>query len=325
MTWSSPPRTVTAGTDARTGSCAGRLAGRDAMPVSSAASMRLLGSRSVSGVVALDDIAALIDQLRPAPARGEPVLVVVPADDGPTARRTLSMARAAAPGAHAVVHETHLPPVARRHLVDTLASLSPRLTAGELLIACELVERDVVAGALLHSVTKLGTPAPTMGQHMRSWLPSSRFVVQTHPEPRVALLDLQSPGTLGLPETRVGWRMVCTPVDPSDEIAVLLLAQQLTGTAAEEVSPPDGSGDRWKSAFCEFAAFPADITTLVQRAVADARPCRACGAALVWPQCRVCGAQQGDDSATPTAGITTITSAADTSTSPATTSAPGAA
>jgi hypothetical protein len=286
--------------------------------------MRLLGSRSVSGVVALDDVAALIDQLRPTPARGEPVLVVVPSDDGPTARRTLSMARAAAPGAHAVVHETHLPPVARRHLIDTLASLSPRLTAGELLIACELVERDVVAGALLHSVTKLGTPAPSMSQHVRSWLPSSRFVVQTHPEPHVALLDLQSPDTLELPETRLGWRMVCTPVDPSDETAVLLLAQQLTGAPAEEVPLPDASRARWKSTFCEFAAFPADITALVQRAVADARPCRACGAALVWPQCRVCGAHQGDDATASTTG-TTSTSVTDPSSSAATPSAPGAA
>jgi hypothetical protein len=131
--------------------------------------------------------------------------------------------------------------------------------------------------------------------------------VQTHPEPHVALLDLQSVETLGLPAARPGWRMVCTPVDPSDETAVLLVARQLTGASADEVSTPAGSRDRWQSTFCEFAAFPADLTASVQHAVADARPCRACGAALVWPQCRVCGALQDDD---PTVATTSPTSPA---------------
>lgn len=284
------------------------------MPERDAPTMRLLGSRSVSGVVAVDDVGTLIEQLRPTPARGEPVLVVVPTDDAPTARHTLSMARAAAPGAHAVVHGTALPPLARRHLVDTLTSLSPRLTSGELLIACELIERDVVAGALVHSVTKLGSPAPTMSQHVRSWLPSSRFLVQTHPAPKVTLLDLQSPDALELPDTRPGWRVVCTPVDPGDEAAVLLIAQQLAGVPADEVPAPESSHDRWKSAFCEFAAFPADITPAVQHAIADARPCRSCGAALVWPQCRVCGAQQRDDEWT----SSTTNASAVTSASPST-------
>ncbi len=274
------------------------------MPVTDEPTMRLLGSRSVSGVVALDDVGTLVDLLRPAPARGEPVLVVVPRDDGPAARRTLSMARAAAPGSHAVVHETSLPPLARGHLVDVLGSLSPRLTAGELLIACELVEASVVAGALLHSVTRLGSPAPSMGQHVRSWLPSSRFLALTQPEPAVTLLDARFPDDVGLPQTRPGWRMTRTPADPGDEAAVLLLAERLTGGPADEVPAPAASQSRWASTFCEFAAFPTDLVTSVRAAVAEARACRSCGAALVWSRCRVCGAHQGDG---PTTTITPTT------------------
>lgn len=265
------------------------------MSATAPATMRLLGSRAVSGVVAVDDVAALVDHLRPAPARSEPVLVVVPSDQGPVARRTLSMARAAAPGAHAVVVETSLPPLARQHLVDTLTSLSPRLTSGELLIACELVEANVIAGALLHSVTRLSRPAPSMAQHVRSWLPSTRFVVQTHPTQHVSRLDHQDPDSYRPTEPRPGWQMRCSEVDPSDEAAMRLLAEQLTGAPAREAPAPAGSADRWKSAFCEFVAHPVGGAPGLQAALSTARPCRSCGAAVIWPACRVCGAQQDDD------------------------------
>lgn len=266
------------------------------MSTTTRASMRLLGSRSVSGIVAVDDLAALVDQLRPAPARSEPVLVVVPSEQGPAARRTLSMARAAAPGAHAVVVETSLPPLARQHLVDTLTALSPRLTSGELLVACELVEANVVAGALVHSVTRLSQPAPSMGQHVRSWLPTTRFVVQTHPTQHVTRLDLRNPHRYLPRASKPGWELRCTDVDPRDATAMRLVAERLTGTPAREAPAPPGSADRWKGTFCEFVAFPVDGTRELQAALSAARPCRSCGAAVIWPSCRVCGAQQEDDS-----------------------------
>lgn len=47
----------------------------------------------------------------------------------------------------------------------------------------DLLERTWSA-AVLSSVTRLGRPNPTMGQHLRSWLPGSRFLVQQGSTPR---------------------------------------------------------------------------------------------------------------------------------------------
>src|SRR6478609_1111098 len=116
------------------------------------ASMRLLGSRDVTGVVQVHDVAGLLDQLRPVPARIEPLLVVASRSQAAAASHTLSLARAGAPGATGVVHGSTLPPLARRGLVELLATWSTNLTASQLLVVCEAIERAMVAGAVLTSV-----------------------------------------------------------------------------------------------------------------------------------------------------------------------------
>jgi hypothetical protein len=60
--------------------------------------MRLLGSASVGGTLAVDDVGGLVDHLRPLASRAEPLLLITAVGDAATAARTLSLARAGAPG-----------------------------------------------------------------------------------------------------------------------------------------------------------------------------------------------------------------------------------
>ena len=259
------------------------------------ARMRVLGSRDVSGVLDVEDVDALLEQLRPAPARTDPLLVVAPADVAERARRTLSMARAGAPGATGVVHATGLPPLARRGLVDILASLPGSLSAGELLVACEALERSMVAGAVLGSLAKLASPAPRMAQHVAAWWPANRFVVLTHPEPQITRVE----GDLSqvrLPLMSGPLHFAATASDVAYHVVVERLAVRLTGHGATIVEAPEGSRERWGTArFAEFCAVPQDVTYLVDTALAAADPCRSCGAPVAWPSCRFCHARRTAD------------------------------
>ncbi len=259
------------------------------------ASMRVLGSRDVSGVLAVDDVGGLLDQLRPLPARTDPLLVVAPETDASRARHTLSLARAGAPGATGVVHASSLPPLARRGLVEVLGSMSAGLSAGQLLVAAEAVEGAMVAGAVLASVTRLAAPAPHMSQHLASWWPTTRFVVLTHP---AAQIVRTSPGwaeRLRLAVDDAPLHFAATAADATSQIAVDEIAQRLTGRAATVVATPDESRSRWGTPrFAEFSAVPQDVSALVTAALEAARPCRSCGAPVAWPACRFCHAARGD-------------------------------
>src|SRR3954451_13033532 len=165
--------------------------------------VRLLGSREVGGVVGVDEVATLVDQLRPHAAREEPLLVVAAAAEATAVRHTLSLARAGAPGATGVVHASSLPPLARRGLVEVLSSMSGSFSAGELLLVCEALERTMTAGAAVTSVARRADPGPSMSQHVQSWWPSSRFVVLTHPHRVIVPVTGVDTAAVRLPEAAV--------------------------------------------------------------------------------------------------------------------------
>lgn len=253
--------------------------------------VRLLGSREVGGVVAVDDVASLVDRLRPHAAREEALLVVASTDEADTIRHSLSLARAGAPGAAAVVHASCLPPLGRRGLVEVLGSMSGSFTAGQLLVVCEALERTMIAGAALGSVTRLADPGPSMAQHVRSWLPSGRFVVLTHPHRSVATLTSLDTSGVRLPEVDVPVYFARTGGDDPTGAVVDELAQRLAGGPAIVVEAPAESRRRWGTRrFTEFSAVPQDLTVLVRTACDAATECRSCGAPVVWSSCRFCHA-----------------------------------
>ena len=257
------------------------------------ASMRLLGSRDVSGVVEVHDVEGLVDLLRPLPARIEPLLVVAAQSQVAAARHTLSLARAGAPGATGVVHGSSLPPLARRGLVELLASWSQTLNASQLLVLCEAIERVMVAGVALTSVARLSDPGPSMAQHVRSWWPASRFVALTQPTSRVVTVGGDYLESLRLPGSGVPLHFAATAGDPVTETVVRGLAELLTGHAPTVVDAPPDSAARWgTTGFIEFCAVPQDLSPLVRTALDSAQECRSCGAALAWDQCRFCHARR---------------------------------
>jgi hypothetical protein len=257
------------------------------------ASMRLLGSREVNGVLDVHDVASLVDGLRPLAARGEPLLVVAPAAHAARARHTLSLARAGAPGATGVVHGSSLPPLARRGLVEVLASLSGTLSSGELLVVCEALERTMVAGAAVTSVARLADPAPSMLLHLRSWWPASRFVVLTHPAPQVVAVRGGRTDALRLPETQVAVHFACAGPDGAMRALVDQLALRMTGVGPTVVEAPEDSPARWGTTrFAEFSAVPRDLSVLVRTALDAADECPSCGAPVAWSACRFCHARR---------------------------------
>lgn len=262
------------------------------------APMRLLGSGTAHVDVQADDVGALVDHLRPIEGRGQPVLAVTSVAGAATAARTLSLARAGAPGVRGAVHASALPPLARRGLVEVLSSLAQRLPAGDLLVVAEAVERAMVAGAVLSSVTRLADPGPTMPQHLRSWWPGSSFIVVTHPRPAITVLSRGAAAVDALPEVVAPMFFACTGGDATSRAVTEQLAGRLTGMAAVEVATPADSRRRWGTGrFSEFSALPQDLTTLARTALDAADECRSCGVPVVWDVCRFCRAVRAPDEA----------------------------
>lgn len=253
--------------------------------------IRLLGSRVVGGVLDVDDVAGLVAQLRPQCAREDALLLVAPAAAAADVRNTLSLARAGAPGSNGVVHASSLPPLARRGLVEVLGSMSGSFSAGQLLLVCEALERTMTAGAALTSVARLEEPSPTMAQHVRSWWPSTRFVVVTHPRRQVVPVGGDGTCAVRLPEANVPVFFARTPGDEATAAVVDDLAQRLTGGPATVVEAPVESRRRWATRhFTEFSAVPQDLSVLVRTALGAATECRSCGAPVAWASCRFCHA-----------------------------------
>ncbi|GAB3591168.1 hypothetical protein GCM10027446_08190 [Angustibacter peucedani] len=253
--------------------------------------VRLLGSREVGGVIGVDDVAGLVDQLRPHAAREDALLVVAAAAEADAVRHTLSLARAGAPGATGVVHASTLPPLARRGLVEVLGSMQGSFTAGQLLVVCEALERTMTAGAAVTSVARLADPGPSMAQHVQSWWPSSRFVVLTHPHRVIVPVTGVDTAAVRLPEVDVPMHFACTGGDDATAAVVDDLARRLTGQPATVVEAPAESRARWASRhFTEFSALPQDLSVLVRTALDAATECRSCGAPVAWTSCRFCHA-----------------------------------
>jgi hypothetical protein len=252
--------------------------------------MRLLGSASVGGTLAVDDVGGLVDHLRPLASRAEPLLLITAVGDAATAARTLSLARAGAPGANAVVHASALPPLARRGLIEVLGSLRGS-SAGQLLVVAEAIERTMLAGAVVSSVARLADPGPSMGQHLRSWWPRTTFVVTTHPHPAITSVARGDAGQVPLPWAAAPMYFARAGDDPITGAVADQLAQRLTGGPAGPVDLPPESARRWGAGrFTEFSALPRDLGLLVRTALDAAEECRSCGAPVVWASCRFCRA-----------------------------------
>ena len=122
----------------------------------------------------------------------DPLVLVAHRGDAAAARVLATYVAANQPGrlvAHAVTDHAPLAAVAA---LDLAASLGR--DAGHGLSVWHDLLAAAWSGAVLRSVTRLGTPNPPMAMHVRSWLPGSRFLVRQGPD--AAVVPAQRAGEL---------------------------------------------------------------------------------------------------------------------------------
>jgi hypothetical protein len=221
------------------------------------------------------------------------VLALHPTWDGGAGLHLARMVRSALDSSRVVPVATSLPPLAVAVLGAQLAAVAPYLPGpGALVPGVDLLGSRLAVGAWTSSVSRLERPSPTLGQHLRSWWPRSRFVVTVQPGSRVDEIRRRRPFDAA------GWAV------PGPSLAVLgsgggdagwLHEVVLPAVGAERVveTGPSPLGPRWWGAprLVEVVGCGADPVAAAAELVA-AFPCTACGwcgEPVAGPSCPLCG------------------------------------
>lgn len=238
-----------------------------------------------------DALARLADALAAGP-RDEPVLLVVPGWSG-AAVRTARTARAALDRATVQCVEVGLPPAAASVVASLALRLAPRLPhPGMLSAAVRVLEEQVASYALLRSVTGLDRVQPSLGQHVASWTPNSRFLVVTSPDSSVQRVTRRAP--LELPGGGEGRATLVTgpPGELREELASAARRRFETPPPVEVDAVP-GAARWWGSDdVAEGVEWPGDLDRLaddVRRRVGPVRTCGWCGQRVPTGPCALCG------------------------------------
>ncbi|WP_380164495.1 hypothetical protein [Jannaschia sp. R86511] len=179
--------------------------------------------------------------------------------------------------AHGVTHHA---PLAAAAALDQAASLAR--DAGHAVSAWRDVLEHTWSAAVLSSVTRLSRPNPTMSQHLRSWWPSSRFVVRQGDDPRSVPAARVDELIADLP--RRGLEAFVTA--GSDDEVVRHVVSAVAPTGLRTVEGLAGwPGVYGLSEQLQLALLPADVALHVR---APAAPCDTCGLHAADPVCPFC-------------------------------------
>jgi hypothetical protein len=250
--------------------------------------------RSFDPAAADADPCQLVELLAEGLAAHGTVLALHPTWDHGAGYHLVRMARSALDSSRVVPVATSLPPLAVAVLGAQLAAVAPYLPGpGPLVPGVGLLGSRLAVGAWTSSVSRLERPGPSLGQHLRSWWPRSRFVVTVQPEPRVDLIRHRRPFDAA------GWTV------PAPSLAVLATHGGDAGWLHEVVLPAVGAervvetgpsplGPRWwgASRLVEVVGCGADPAMAAAELVA-AFPCIACGwcgEPISGPSCPLCWA-----------------------------------
>ena len=209
----------------------------------------------------------------------DPLVIVAHRCDGRAARVLATFVAANQPGrlvAHAVTDHAPLAALAAMDLAAGLAR-----DAGHGLSTWQDLLAAGWSGAVLRSVTRLATPNPPMAQHVRSWLPGSRFLVR------------QGPGGTSLPAVRAAELLADVPrraqdmlVTDADDATVRAVTAAVGPTALRTV---DTLGT-WRHVYGSDEI--SQITLLPSRPEDHVRPpgpgCEGCGQHAAEPVCAFC-------------------------------------
>jgi hypothetical protein len=248
--------------------------------------------RSFDPVAAGADPCRLVELVADDLAAHGTVLALHPTWDGGAGHHLVRTVRSALASSRVVPVATSLPPLAVAVLGAQLAAVAPYLPGpGPLVPGVDLLGSRLAVGAWTSSVSRLERPSPSLGQHLRSWWPRSRFVVTVQPGPRVDLIRRRRPFDAA------GWAV------PGPSLAVLATNGGNAGWLHEVVLPAVGAervvetgpsplGARWWGAprLVEVVGCGADPAMAAAELVA-AFPCSACGwcgEPIAGPSCPLC-------------------------------------
>lgn len=192
------------------------------------------------------------------------------------------------PGFRACVEPIHGTPTA----VSVISSLVEDLDDGDNTLAWRLsaldyLRRNTWSAVWLPKVTDLSHPAPSMIQHIKSWLPGSGFLVVKSPDP-VVMSASKAPLTgLG---PRPGWALLHSPVTQAAWVVDAAMRALSTDSVSEVAvirEPVDAYGT---AAAIELIAVPVSFSADSRPDPAAIRACPACGlrhARSTCPSCKM--------------------------------------
>lgn len=174
--------------------------------------------------------------------------------------------------------------------VSVISSLVEDLDAGDdtlawRLSALDYLRRHTWSAVWLPKVTDLSRPAPSMFQHITSWLPGSGFLVVKSPDPAVMSASKAPLNGLG---PRPGWALLHSPLSqPSWVIDAAMRA--LAADSVSEVTvirePVDAYGT---AAAIELIAVPVSFSADSRPEPAAITACPACGLRSARSTCPSC-------------------------------------
>lgn len=172
-------------------------------------------------------------------------------------------------------------PLAVRLLADRVAHLD--LSPAQAVAALDDVASATWSGAWVPSVAGLDDPSPSLGQHLRSWLPGGHgFLIVHHPHPRVRVVRADAAEEL----VEAGLRPVLVVAGEGAPVVALEQAQRAASARSRSAvrSLPDARARYGIAAAVELAALPGDLPT----APAGEGTCGGCGLPQTTVTCPFC-------------------------------------
>jgi hypothetical protein len=219
------------------------------------------------------------------------VIVVDPTWFAPAARLRIEMADVILDRPRLAIYDTSLPPLAAGVMASIASAVAPHLPSpGALVAALPALERELLWFGWLGSVSGLNEPRPRLTQHASSYLPWTRFVVSSHPEPAVQRVPRRE-APLAVPPLGPGHALVHAPWT-DDEGWVDDVLARATGLDARLLEPSPHAPVWWGTEqVVEAVVHPLDMAGLGARLAGELRlrPCGWCDEVVGSSPCPFCG------------------------------------
>jgi hypothetical protein len=250
--------------------------------------------RRLGDTLSREGLADLVDLTRDAITAGRHVLVVYPAWSAEPTRARIQIVRSSLETTRLVGYATSATPLAGAvlaSLTDALVRYLP--SAGLLLAALPLLERQLIAVTWLARVCGLADPAPTVWQHLASWWPQSAFVATSWPWP--AVRQIGGPGDfVDLPRARAPIGLAVASRNGDEGWVQRCVIPQLgLKPRIHEVAPSPLGPRRWGcKRLVEVVVYPLDIESTAEALTRTlrVRRCGECREEIATEMCLLCGA-----------------------------------